>query len=283
MVEASLHRLAAFADAPGGGNPAGVWLGENLPAVEDMQRIAAEVGYSETAFLAPLNGSRKTIRYFSPEIEVPFCGHATIASGVVLGREQGPGRYSLETQAGVVPIDVVDDDGIQVTLESVEPKHRPIDPARLDEYLDILGWRDATLDEEIPAAFAFAGAWHLVIAVAHRKTLARLDYDFERAREEMTRDDIVTLQLIQRESDDLIHSRNPFPVGGVVEDPATGAAAAALGGYLRRIGAVAAPASFTIQQGVDMGQPSRLVVDVPTTNGIRVSGSAVDIGPSTSA
>ena len=72
---------------PSGGNPAGVWIGEALPADDEMQRIAAEVGYSETAFLAP-DGSGATgrfrVRYFSPLAEVPFCGHATIASGVAL-------------------------------------------------------------------------------------------------------------------------------------------------------------------------------------------------------
>ncbi|MDJ0907642.1 MAG: PhzF family phenazine biosynthesis isomerase [Woeseiaceae bacterium] len=277
MTEGSLHRLAAFADAPGGGNPAGVWTGEALPSVEEMQRIAADVGYSETAFVAPLSGSDKTIRYFSPEIEVPFCGHATIATGVVLGRKQGPGRYTLDTQVGNVPIEVVDDDGIRVTLESVEPKQRMIDPFSLYDYLDILGWLDAEFDDAIPPAFAYAGAWHLVIAVTDRETLANLDYDFERARQKMPKDDIVTFQLVWRESADTYHCRNPFPVGGVVEDPATGAAAAALGGYLRSIGAIDVPSTLTILQGVDMGRPSRLVVDVPSAGGIRVSGSAAEI------
>ena len=83
----TLLRLAAFTTDPSGGNPAGVWIGEALPADDEMQRIAAEVGYSETAFLAP-DGSGATgrfrVRYFSPLAEVPFCGHATIASGVAL-------------------------------------------------------------------------------------------------------------------------------------------------------------------------------------------------------
>ena len=276
-TEGTLYRLAAFADAPGGGNPAGVWIGKTLPPAEEMQQIAADVGYSETAFVAPPSGSRKMIRYYSPEIEVPFCGHATIATGVVLGRLQGPGRYALQTQIGIVPIEVVDNGSLQVTLESVEPKHRPIDQSRLGEYLEILGWQGEKLDDSIPAAFAYAGAWHLVIAVDDLDALVNLDYDFERAKQEMPKDDIVTFQLIWRESDDMFHSRNPFPVGGVVEDPATGAAAAALGGYLRAIGAVDVPASLTILQGVDMGRPSRLVVTVPTSGGIEVTGSAVDI------
>src|SRR5580765_7402767 len=85
---ATLLRLAAFTTDPHGGNPAGVWIGPALPTDADMLRIAAEVGYSETAFLAP-DGSglagRYRVRYFSPLAEVPFCGHATIATGVALG------------------------------------------------------------------------------------------------------------------------------------------------------------------------------------------------------
>ena len=82
-----------------------------------------------------------------------------------------------------------------------------------------------------------------------------------------------------RARDDLIHARNPFPVGGVVEDPATGAAAAALGGYLRDAGLVRAPARILIRQGEVMGRPSRLRVNIPETGGIVVAGNAVRLVP----
>lgn len=76
-----LVRIAAFSEGSRGGNPAGVWVGAQLPAAEEMQRIAAEVGFSETAFAAPLHSEGQgaevrqwRVRYFSPEAEVPFCG-----------------------------------------------------------------------------------------------------------------------------------------------------------------------------------------------------------------
>ena len=90
----------------------------------------------------------------------------------------------------------------------------------------------------------------------------------------MAREDLTTLQLVWREADTLFHARNPFPPGGVVEDPATGAAAAALGGYLRDAGYAQAPFEFAIRQGEDMGRPSRLDVSVPVAGGVVVSGSA---------
>src|SRR4029079_10468986 len=89
LMTGALLRLAAFTTDPSGGKPAGGCIGEGVPADGEMQRIAAEVGYSETAFLAPDGsgaGGRFRVRYFSPLAEVPFCGHATIASGVALAQ-----------------------------------------------------------------------------------------------------------------------------------------------------------------------------------------------------
>ena len=147
----------------------------------------------------------------------------------------------------------------------------------LSQALDHLRWAETELDPALPPARAFAGAWHLVLAAATRERLARLDYDFEALKALMLDDDLTTVQLVWRESEEVFHSRNPFPVGGVVEDPATGAAAAALGGYLREADLVTAPATLTIRQGEDMGRPSLLTVTVPSSGGIIVSGTAVAI------
>jgi predicted PhzF superfamily epimerase YddE/YHI9 len=178
---AEVLRYTAFSDNPEGGNPAGIVLDANGLDNAAMLDIAHQVGYSETAFLWPLPGSGNyRLRYFSPVAEVPFCGHATIASAVALA------------------------------------DHAPA------------------------TSYVFT----------HRR----------------------------RESPDVFHSRVPFPVGGVVEDPATGAAAAALGAYLRQLGLVHPPAAITIHQGDDMGRPSLLRVEIdPGRDGIRVSGNAVPI------
>jgi len=280
MRDHTVLRYTAFTDTPDGGNPAGVWLGEALPEPEAMRAIAREVGYSETAFAVPTDGNSRTVRYYSPEAEVPFCGHATIALGVVLGESGGPGVYRLLTAVGEVPVDVRDNDGRrEAALTSVEPAHEPAPAELVDEALAALGWAREELDDRIPPARAFAGNWHLVLATASRERLDDLDYDFDRLRALMQRDGLTTLQLVWREAERLFHSRNPFPVGGVVEDPATGAAAAALGGYLRDAGLLPAPATISIRQGEAMGRPSRLKVEIPVTGGIVVTGSAVPIAP----
>ena len=276
MTTENLYRLAAFTDKPAGGNPAGVWIGESFPEDAAMQAMAKEVGYSETAFITPLEGLSRQVRYFSPELEVPFCGHATIASGVMLGRLYGEGTYQLDTRAGQVAVTVARrGEHMEAALVSVATRQRSLEDPRLQGYLDCFGWSPENLADHTPPMVAYAGAWHLVLAVNSRETLAAMSYDFEALKALMLEDDITTIQVIWRERDNLVHARNPFPVGGVIEDPATGAAAAALGGYLRDGGLIRAPMSFEIVQGEDMGRPGLLRVDVPAAGGIRVAGTAV--------
>lgn len=275
---AALRRLAAFTDDPAGGNPAGVWITDELPSDDEMQRIATEVGYSETAFLTAVDERRYRIRYFSPLAEVSFCGHATIAAGVSLGDAAGEGTYRLETSVGEVPVLVTVQDGrTTAALTSVTPTHKPVSPDLLAEVMAAMGIAPEQLDAQIPPVLAWAGAWHLILSVSERGTLAAMDYHFERLKAAMQEANLTTVQYIHRDATGLFHARNPFPVGGVVEDPATGAAAAALGGYLRDAGLISAPTTFRIHQGDDMGRPSRLDVAVPVVGGITVSGGAVAI------
>jgi PhzF family phenazine biosynthesis protein len=274
----TLYRRSAFTDNPRGGNPAGVWVGETLPPVDVMQRIASEIGYSETAFVAPTIGKTRTIRYYSPEMEVPFCGHATIATGVVLGEIEGNGTYRLATAVGEIPVTVFSKGGVrEASLTSVEPKYTGASDVLVNEVLCALGWQSSDVDDSIPPARAYAGAWHLVLAINDPHRLAKLNYDFKRLKALMLREGLTTLQLVWRESTNVFHSRNPFPVGGIVEDPATGAAAAALGGYLREAKLIFTPATIFIRQGEAMGRPSKLTVEIPTAGGIVVRGTAVPI------
>ncbi len=278
MNNGTLHHLAAFADGAVGGNPAGVWIGDELPDTATMQRIAADVGASETAFIAPAAGIRRTIRYFSPKIEVSFCGHATIASGIALAQKDGEGTYTLDTPVGEVEVTVQSHDGsMEAALRSVVTRQEAIPAEALAEALACLGWTAEGLEPSLPPVKAWAGAWHYVIAVAEQATLERLDYGFEALKSLMQREGLTTLQLVWRERERLFHARNPFPIGGVVEDPATGAAAAALGGYLRDAGHVVTPFEFEILQGESMGMPSRIFVDVPADGGIIVRGTARSI------
>ena len=219
------------------------------------------------------------MRYFSPLAEVPFCGHATIATGVAWADRHGPGTLRLATASGAVGLDVRDEGGRPVaTLTSVAPRVEPLADDDLAEALAALGWRREELDPALPPRVAWAGAAHPVLAAVTRGRLADLSYDVDRLGALMAARDWTTVQLVWREDATTFHARDPFPPGGVVEDPATGAAAAALGAYLRELALVDPPATLTIHQGDDLGRPSLLRVDVPPEGGIRVSGTAVPLG-----
>jgi PhzF family phenazine biosynthesis protein len=274
-------RYAAFTDTPSGGNPAGVVLDASGLDASAMQAIAADVGYSETAFLTPAeaDGRAFNVRYFAPSIEVPFCGHATIATAVALGERLGVGHFLLHAKSGDVPVEVDTDDGaLRATLTSVEPNLTALDGADLNALLHALRWSEKELDPTFPQMVAYAGVWHPVLAAKTRARLADLDYDFDTLRALMTQRGWTTIQLVWREAPSIFHVRNPFAAGGVVEDPATGAAAAALGHYLRETGLIDPPVTLTVHQGVDMGRPSLLTVHVDDVDPrIRVGGHAVAI------
>jgi PhzF family phenazine biosynthesis protein len=272
-------RYTAFSSDPAGGNPAGVVL--DARGVDDaaMLAAAAEVGYSETAFLLPTDRDRvMDVRYFSPLAEVPFCGHATIATAVAHAERHGPGDLILNTRAGTVPVHTARalDGTISATLVRVPPKTEDLRGPVLAELLAVLGWSSSDLHDALPPRIAFGGAWHPILATPSRSRLADLAYDMDALRALMLRHDWTTVDLVWRESPDVFQVRNPFPVGGVFEDPATGAAAAAFGGYLRELELVPVPATVTVHQGVDMGRPSLLTVGIPAGDGgISVGGTAV--------
>lgn len=281
LSDPEVLRYTAFSADPEGGNPAGVVL--DASALDDaaMLAVAAHLGYSESAFLsAPDGRGGHTIRYFSPKAEVPFCGHATIATAIALAERDGPGELVFSTAAGTVPVTVTrEGDELRATLTSVEPHTTDVAADDLTEALAALDWPAADLDPALPPRIAYAGARHLVLAAATRERLADLAYDFARLEALMHRLDLTTLQLVWRESETVFHVRDPFPVGGVVEDPATGAAAAAFGAYARELGLVPADAVLTLHQGADMGRPGTLTVALHAGDArIRVSGTGTRIG-----
>ncbi|MFD5625216.1 PhzF family phenazine biosynthesis protein [Streptomyces sp. NPDC127072] len=272
-------RYAAFTTDPAGGNPAGVVLDATGASDTDMARIAESVGYSETAFVVPGDGLEMAVRYFSPAMEVPFCGHATIATAVAYAHQYGVGELTLHTRAGVIPVRTAKNEAghITATLTSVPPRTEAMTDDQIDALLRLLGWSREDLDPALPPRVAYAGARHPVLAAADRARLASLDYDMDELAELMNRHQWVTVDLLWRESESVFHARNPFPTGGVFEDPATGAAAAAFGGYLRELRLVPLPARITIHQGHDMGRPSTITVGIPTEpdTGIDITGTAV--------
>lgn len=270
-----LLKIAAFSDGDTGGNPAGVVLGDKLPDTDAMQRVAAEVGFSETAFATPTETGWR-VRYFSPESEVPFCGHATIALGAALALKHGDGVFALTLNQANITVEARAGDGlVTAALQSPPTRSRPAPPQLVSDALALLGYTPEDLDERIPPAIVHGGADHLALVLKSRQTLAAMTYDLDAGRSLMNRAGLVTILLAWAEAPQRFHTRNPFASGGVYEDPATGAATAAFAGYLRDI-AWPHGGAIDLLQGEDMGMRSRLRAEIPPTPGssVRVSGTA---------
>ena len=283
-MSVEILRLTAFSNDPEGGNPAGVVLDAGALTDIEMQEIAAEVGYSETAFLiarAKDGPGAFNIRYFSPLAEVDFCGHATIAAGIALGQENGPSTYEFNSKAGPIEVEVFENgDDLVVSLISPPASVRPLPEHLLETLLEALDWDIEDLDPRFTPAVGFAGGAHPILVADSRDRLAELDYDFDDLSELMTAEGWNTIQLVYPDEGDPStrkwHSRNPFPVGGVYEDAATGSAAAALGGYLRQHGIAGVGDQIQILQGDDMGRPSLILLTVGGSQ-MQISGTGIQI------
>lgn len=270
-----LRRISAFSDGETGGNPAGVWIGDELADSRAMQRIATRIGYSETVFATPMYKAWR-VRYFSPESEVPFCGHATIALGAALALDHGDGVYALVLNDAHITVEGHNEGGrLRATLQSPHTRSEAADPALVTEATKLFGYAARDLDPRLPPAIAYAGAPHLLLALSSRRKLAAMAYDLAKGRDFMRRAGVVTVGFIHAQTQRLFNVRHAFASGGVYEDPATGAGAAALAGYLRDI-SWPHGGSIDVVQGEDMGSRSLLHAEFTRVAGssIRVSGAA---------
>lgn len=273
-------RYTAFAAEPGGGNPAGLVLDAAALTDDEMLAVAREVGYPETAFVVGATATGPHVRYFSPAAEVPFCGHATVALAVALAERQGLGRRVFTTAAGEVALDATTgpDGVVRVAMTSVEPATRDIDPALLARLFDLLGLTADDIAPGFPVLESFAGNRHPVLVLHDPEIFHQFRFapgPLAALKHEAGWQGTVT--VLHRTGEREYEARNLFPAGRITEDPATGSAAASTGAYLREVGAVEPGDRVVIRQGRHVGRPSLLLVDVPESGGITVTGSATPI------
>lgn len=243
-----------------------------------MARVASEVGYSETVFAVRNSdgASGWRARYFSPETEVPFCGHATIALGAVLGERFGAGTYKLTLNDTTISVEAeATVEGMAATLTSPPTRSRAATEEEAADALELFGLTTRDLDDHLPPARIHGGADHVILALHDRARLAAIDYNLDQGREVMRRHGLVTIMIVYVEDERTFVVRNAFASGGVLEDPATGAAAAAFAGYLRDRGWPHG-GHFVIRQGEDMGAPSIINVRITYEVGapVHVAGKA---------
>ena len=297
-MELEFHTLDVFTESTFGGNPLGVFPEATHLPTELMQRIALEMNLSETVFLGPAEAEGTArVRIFTPGVEVPFAGHPTVGSAIFLAGaidvpEGGTATLVLEENVGPVPVDVRWEGDRPVFARfttALLPEHRP-SPHSAAELARMVGLEEADVTASgLAPEMVSCGLPYHVIPVASSEAVRRsaLDTALWRSMLGGTWAHHVYVVCADAETDGVdVHVRMYAPGSGVPEDPATGSAAAALGGYLAAAdGRDDGTLRWTVEQGAEMGRPSRIFVEADRTDGqtsaVRVGGSAVLVSSGT--
>jgi trans-2,3-dihydro-3-hydroxyanthranilate isomerase len=285
------HTLDVFTDQVFGGNPLAVFPNADGIAPETMQRIARELNLSETVFVTGAEGTSFAVRIFTPLGELPFAGHPTVGTAMLLtmlGRVPAGERVArlvLREEVGPVPVEVRLEDGRPTFAMFAAPRVPELGPphpapAALAEVLSIA---ESDLGGSLPTANYSAGVPFLFVSVRSRDALARARVDvgaWERHLADAWAPHLYVSTDDVGEDGVALRARMFAPAMGIPEDPATGGAATALAGLLAARDAEGNGTwCWKVLQGVEMGRPSRIIIEADVLGGrvaqVRVGGSAV--------
>ena len=253
-----------FAERPLAGNQLAVVRKCAHLSTAAMQAIALETNFSETTFVTAERDGEADVRIFTPAQELPFAGHPTLGTAWVLGRERGD--YTLCLEAGRVPVRFGDDGIAWLTAPAVEPG-AVLD---LQDAAALVGIGRDHIDTFLPPRFASAGGLGFVFIGMRDDELlraARVDPEVHGRAIGARAMGVFLYCPGTPDADCDFRARMFFQADGWREDPATGSANAAFAGMLRSAGRTG---RVTVAQGVEMGRPSRLYLDIGEA--IRVGG-----------
>ncbi len=290
-MEYQFYTADVFTQQTFGGNPLAVFPQAQGLSPQQMQKIAGEINYSETVFVLPpetAEGTRR-LRIFTPKAELPFAGHPTVGTAYVLASigeiilDQSETTIIFEEGVGPVPVTILSESG--------KPTYTELTAAQLPEFgsnvsdiedlAEMLSLKpeDFLMGDYAPQAVS-CGLPFLFIPLKSQESLAQATLKRDRWESLLANSwaDCVYLFTFETQSA-AVRSRMFAPSLGIEEDPATGSAAAALGGYLgirdQRNGLL----QWQIEQGIEMGRPSSLIVKTFKKEGfiqkICVGGSSV--------
>ena len=282
-----------FTDRAFGGNPLAVILDAGGLSTAQMQAVASEFNFSETTFVLPPQDSANDarVRIFTVNREIPFAGHPNVGTAFVLAAqaERPPARLRFEEGAGLVPVEILKQDGRVVGAELTAPQ-------RLSRLMTLsadqaancisLSAADIRIDRH-PPQIVSVGLPFLVVEVASREALRRAKPDAAAFARALPRDSGDTVYFYTRdvptaEACDL-QARMFHPgSSGLSEDPATGSATAAAAALLADLASERdGELKLRVGQGVDMGRPSLLLTRVRKANGavasVHVGGACVQM------
>jgi len=289
-MKIKFYTCDVFTDQRFGGNQLAVFPdATNIPE-DRLQTIAKEFNFSETTFVYPPKNSANTkqVRIFTPGNELPFAGHPTVGTAITLGTIGDINLTGDETtivfEEGVGPV--------PVTIKSVngKPTFAQLSAAKLPEFSEhvptahtlaamLTLTREEIMDAQFPIQFVSVGFPFLYIAVKNREALKRIRVNTQ-IMEELRLREIYVFTTDAEQKDFHFRVRMFAPLLGIIEDPATGSAAASFAGYLAAKDPLQnGTLKWNIEQGFEMGRPSLLFIEADKKDGkttaVRVGGNAV--------
>lgn len=286
-----------FTEVVFGGNPVAVFTNADGLSDDEMQKIAREMNLSETAFVLPATNQYADVRvrFFTPNTELPFAGHPTIGTHVVLANM---GRYEItgpitriwqQVKIGTLAVDLITDgNGItnRAVMTQSEARHgETIED--LQALANALGLNKADIRTDLPAQVYSTGLPGLIIPVVSLDAIQRINLNVGLFNDLCRSVGVTGAEVFTTETLDKAHHahvRNFDPLVGVFEDPATGSMAGALGAYMLAKEVIeyepeASTTHMVIEQGFEIDRPSLLEVEVDIRDGavneVRVGGQVV--------
>ena len=272
--------IDAFTNKKFGGNPAGVVIHESADE-QFMQAFAAEVRFSETAFIKRIDSKTFEIRFFTPNTEVDLCGHATIAAFKALLHQQmvqDNTTYYMKTAAGTLPVEIHQS---IITMEQGEPllgaTIENVDELAELFHIDpsLIGCDQFNLVPQV----ASTGLWDIMLPIKTKEALFALNPNFKAITAYTEKHSVAGIHAFTLDTTEAIaESRNFCPLYDIDEEAATGTSTGALTYYLFAKEVIQERnQDLTFLQGNSMGRPSTIITKITTDNPpkIRVGGYAV--------
>jgi len=284
-VKRRFYTLDVFTSRQFAGNPLAVVTDGDGISTERMQAIAREMNLSETVFVQRPSHNRALarLRIFTTTQELPLAGHPVIGTWFLLATlgvvplNEGTVRITQEVGAGLLPVDVEFENGRPSRVTMVQKPARFF-PARVPAkaLMEALGLRAGDLHPKLPLEYASTGIFNLMVPLRSRTALKRIRLDIHALAHLIAEHGTLAYCFAAGRRGE-VFARGMVP-WALYEDPATGSAAGSLAAYLVQHGKLALGENLQIHQGIEMGRPSEISVQVEQAGSKlvpRVSGTAV--------
>ncbi|MEQ6355853.1 PhzF family phenazine biosynthesis isomerase [Lysinibacillus sp. M3] len=288
MKMVTVDHYDAFSTIPNMGNPAGVVVEGNQYSEIEMQAIAKQIGFNETAFALKSDKADLRIRYFTPGHEVNLCGHATMATMYALktkGLLEDKSKLTIETKAGILAIEIKEQKAgrIYITMQHAIPQFEAFNGSKF-KLAQSIGLTEDAIHPELPIVYGSTGIWTLLIPIkSYFDKMTPHSADFPAILEEMPKASLhpFCLEAIDKNAD--MHARHfSSPYSGTIEDIATGTASGVMGAYFANYinREAQLPKTIIVEQGQELGKDGRVYVHVKNDEGklnISITGTAVHV------